>query len=99
MNLTPGLSASNRERKWIYFKKHLSFDTNTKILDVGFNNFEYRAVDNYLEKIYPFLQNITALGIDGKDNFQKISWYKLFYMLEKYFLLKIKALIFAGRMQ
>jgi len=54
MNLTPLLSAFNRERKCIHFKKHLSFDTNTKILDVGFNNVEYRAVDNYLEKNIPF---------------------------------------------
>lgn len=71
MNLAQRLSAFNRERKWIYFKNNLSFDSNTKILDVGFNDYEYSSVDNYLEKKYPFKQNITALGVDGKDNFQK----------------------------
>ena len=71
MNIAQKLSAFNRERKWNNFKKNLSFDSKTKILDVGFNNIEYSAVDNYLEKKYPFQQNITALGIDGKDNFIK----------------------------
>lgn len=40
MNLAYRLSAFNRERKWVHFKKHLRFDSNTRILDVGFNNIE-----------------------------------------------------------
>lgn len=70
MKLADRMSAFNRERKWKYFKNNLRFNNITKILDVGFNNNEYSVVDNYLEKNYPFPQNITALGINGKDNFQ-----------------------------
>jgi SAM-dependent methyltransferase len=72
MKIAQQISAYNRERKWNYFKKNIPFDNKTKILDVGFNNVEYSPVDNYLEKKYPFQQNITALGIVGKDKFQKM---------------------------
>ena len=65
------ISAFNRERKWIYFKNSIYFNENTKILDVGFADIEFSEIDNYLEKKYPFQQNITALGINGKENFQK----------------------------
>ncbi|HSC53218.1 MAG TPA: methyltransferase domain-containing protein [Phnomibacter sp.] len=71
MKLAEKVSAFNRERKWQYFKTNLPFNSETKILDVGFNNKENSSVDNYLEKKYPFQQNITALGIGGKDFFEK----------------------------
>lgn len=71
MKIAQRISAYNREKKWKYFKSNIHFDKNTKILDVGFNDYEYSPVDNYLEKKYPFQQNITALGINGKDCFQE----------------------------
>ena len=39
------------------------------ILDVGFNDEEYSATDNYLEKNYPHLDNVTALGIESGEKF------------------------------
>lgn len=38
-------------------------------MDVGFSDEEYSETDNFLEKIYPFPQNITALGIDTPVKF------------------------------
>lgn len=35
------------------------------ILDVGVNTTEYSPSDNYLERHYPYPQNVTALGLDG----------------------------------
>ena len=64
------ISLWNRTRKYNYFKSKVGFTSTTTILDVGFmnNDVNYEAA-NYLEKHYPFPQNITALGIDGKDVF------------------------------
>ena len=71
MNIANKISHFNRKRKWNLFTENMSIDRTTKILDVGFAYIEYSNVDNFLELTYPYLQNITALGIMGKENFQK----------------------------
>jgi len=41
------------------------------VLDVGFSNKEYSDTDNFLEKHYPYPEQITALGIDEPTLFHK----------------------------
>lgn len=66
------VSRSNRNKKWRLFQEKFSFDKNTKVLDVGFNNEEYFSdIENYLEKNYPYLKNVTALGIQESNEFIK----------------------------
>jgi len=65
------ISRNNREKKYALFLKELKPTENDRILDVGFANIEYSIVDNFLEKNYPYQNNITALGIDEYDNFKK----------------------------
>lgn len=66
------ISLRNRTRKYRYFESKVGFTSETTVLDVGFNNTEhdYPAM-NYLEKHYPYPQKITALGINGKDVFER----------------------------
>lgn len=71
MGFATKISFFNRERKWKIFNQIIQFDKETKVLDVGFNNKEYSSVDNYLEKKYPYLDKITALGIGRSDKFKK----------------------------
>ncbi|MHB1189707.1 MAG: class I SAM-dependent methyltransferase [Armatimonadota bacterium] len=42
----------------------------TRILDVGFSDKEYGPSDNFLEKHYPYKENIIALGIDEPREFK-----------------------------
>ncbi len=65
------ISKFNRERKWNFFTKQFSFTDQTSILDVGFNNVEYSEIDNYLEKVYPYPEKITALGIKESNFFKQ----------------------------
>lgn len=69
-NIAKKISLWNRTRKYKYFEKKIGFTSETTVLDVGFSNNEedYPAL-NYLEQHYPYPQNITALGINGKDVF------------------------------
>jgi len=71
MSIAGKFSQYNRKRKWGLFTENMPFNENTKLLDVGFNDIEFSNVDNYLEKSYPYQNNITALGIIGNKNFQK----------------------------
>ncbi len=69
--LATKISARNRKRKYDLFLEKISPQKTDKILDVGFNNMEYSYVDNFLEKTYPYLDNITALGIEDGALFRK----------------------------
>lgn len=71
MKFADRISKYNRGRKWEMFKEQFSFDDKTTILDVGFNNIEYSAIDNYLEKVYPYLSRITALGVEEANLFKQ----------------------------
>ena len=46
-------------------------DKDMRILDVGFSDNEYSPTDNFIEKHYPYPQNLTALGIDTPQYFKK----------------------------
>lgn len=70
MNATQ-ISANNRKRKYQLFLDEIKPLKTDRILDVGFNNVEYSCVDNFLEKNYPYLENITALGVEDDSLFKQ----------------------------
>lgn len=57
-------STFNRQRKYLLFTETFKPDASTKILDVGAAEDEYPELANLLEKVYPYPENITALGVD-----------------------------------
>lgn len=65
------ISGKNRKLKYKLFLKEFNPQKEYTILDVGFNNIEYSPVDNFIEKHYPFLSQITALGVEKCDEFAK----------------------------
>lgn len=69
MSITQTVSKFNRQRKWKTFCQQYEITPKTTILDVGVNEEEYSAIDNFLEKNYPYQQNITALSIDKPIKF------------------------------
>lgn len=69
MSLAYKISEFNRNRKWQLFLRHIRPDQTIKVLDVGFSDKEYSKTDNYIEKHYPYPENITALGIDTPKEF------------------------------
>jgi len=57
-------SINNREKKHELFMRLFKPTASDKILDVGYTNeSEPNPYQNYLEKKYPYLNNITGLGI------------------------------------
>src|SRR5687767_5054937 len=69
MSLAYKVSAYNRQRKFEAFMEIVRPNRTTKILDVGFSDDEFSESDNFLEKHYPYPENITALGLDVADRF------------------------------
>lgn len=65
------ISAMNRKRKFGEFLSICAPTESTTILDVGFSDEEYSDTDNYLEKNYPYPENITALGVNKPVKFPK----------------------------
>lgn len=65
------ISKNNRTSKYKLFLDVIRPLESDKILDVGVNNWEYSPVDNFLEKNYPYLENITALSVDTNEEFKK----------------------------
>lgn len=82
-NIAYIFSGANRARKYELFKKIHKPTELTTILDIGFDDTEYSETDNYLEKHYPWPQQITALSDQEPKNFSK--WYP-----------KVKALSYDG---
>lgn len=71
-DISHAVSRYNRNRKWRLFQDAVHFDSTTRVLDVGFNDEEYFSdVENYLEKNYPYLENVTALGIQEPKKFSE----------------------------
>jgi len=64
-------SGANRQLKFGMFLEILDPQKNTTVLDIGFDDNEYSATDNYLEKHYPWPENITALSDQKPVNFTK----------------------------
>jgi SAM-dependent methyltransferase len=58
------ISQKNRRRKHETFLKIIAPNDGTKILDVGIGDTEYTPYDNFLEKNYKYLNNITGLSIE-----------------------------------
>lgn len=71
MSLAHRVSKFNRDRKWLLFLQQFSPRPDTTILDVGFSDEEFSETDNYIEKFYPYPAQITALGIDASERFEK----------------------------
>lgn len=61
----------NRLRKYHFFMDYFKPNEFTKILDVGAEGREYQRYTNSLEKLYPYPQNITVLGIDDYSEFRR----------------------------
>jgi SAM-dependent methyltransferase len=64
------VSYYNRNKKYQLFLEQLHPCETDMILDAGFSNIDFIPAENFLEKNYPYLQNITALGIDGDNIFK-----------------------------
>lgn len=65
------LSERNRQKKFKLFLTLLSPKKDDTVLDVGVNDEEYSESDNYLEKHYPFPEQITAVSQESLDHFKK----------------------------
>lgn len=67
MKLANKISAFNRRRKYNFFWEMLTPTEKHSILDIGFTANDYSVEANYLEKHYPYQNNITALGIESES--------------------------------
>jgi SAM-dependent methyltransferase len=65
------ISTKNRQKKYQYFLEQMQPDKDTKILDVGFTDDDPYPGINFLERNYPYRENITALGIEDGPKFKK----------------------------
>ena len=63
------ISLRNRSRKYENFINTFKPNSDTTILDIGYNDNEYRDTENFLEKNYEWPTKITALGIMEPKNF------------------------------
>ncbi|HAA29247.1 MAG TPA: SAM-dependent methyltransferase [Cyanobacteria bacterium UBA8553] len=70
-NIRVKISIYNRTRKYNTFKESVKPNSQTTILDVGYTDTEVAESYNFLEKNYPYPQNITALGLAEPQYFQK----------------------------
>lgn len=77
-------SRNSRRKKFDFFLQSIQPRVSEKVIDVGVNDQEYSEVDNYLEKFYPYPDNITA-----------VSKGSLTYFAARY--PKVKAVISDGR--
>lgn len=71
MSISSKISAYNRNRKWNLFLRQVRPDQYTTILDVGYTEREFCPTDNWIEKNWPYSQNITALGVSKCEAFMK----------------------------
>ena len=69
MSLAYRISAYNRRRKWDLFLSEVRPTSSMRVLDVGFSASEHSNTDNYIEKNYPYPDQLTALGIDEPAEF------------------------------
>ena len=71
MSIAYKISGFNRRRKWKLFWEIIKPRPEEKILDVGFSEIEYSPTDNFLEKNYPYLEQVTALSVDLPKEFSR----------------------------
>ena len=70
-NLAINISVKNRQKKYQYFLDQIQPGKDSKILDVGITEDDAYSGVNFLEKHYPYKENITALSIEEAPNFKK----------------------------
>jgi hypothetical protein len=63
------ISRKSRKKKFQFFLDSLKPLSHEKIIDVGVNDLEYSATDNYLEKYYIHPENITAVAHESLNHF------------------------------
>jgi SAM-dependent methyltransferase len=63
------VSGRSRRKKYAEFIETLKPSTTDTIIDVGVNDQEYSANDNYLEKHYPYPERITAISQQSLNYF------------------------------
>lgn len=61
----------NRTRKWALFLREVAPDTETRVLDVGYQDVQYQRADNFLEEHYEWPAQITALGVEEPTHFSQ----------------------------
>jgi SAM-dependent methyltransferase len=61
----------NRSRKWHLFLNEVRPGPQTTVLDVGFQDAQYQAADNFIESHYEWPAMITALGIEEPEHFSQ----------------------------
>lgn len=64
------ISGKNRRKKFDYFMNVFQPDARTRILDVGPQEEEFSPTDNLIEKLYPYQENLTALGVEKFNGFR-----------------------------
>ncbi len=70
-DLAQRVSRWNRGRKWELFRLVIAPSEATSVLDVGYQDVQYQAADNYIEVHYPWPAQITALGIEEPIHFSQ----------------------------
>lgn len=58
------ISKRSRTKKWLQFIEWAKTAPETTILDIGVNTTEYSDNDNFLERLYPYPDRITAVGLE-----------------------------------
>lgn len=71
MTLALRISTTNRRRKWELFLRHFPPAPDMRVLDVGFCGQEYSPADNWIEKHYPYPHQLTAVGLEGLEEFSR----------------------------
>lgn len=71
MSFAYKISKFNRKRKWKTFVDELAPSQSTRVLDVGCSDHEMSETDNFIEKHYPYLENLTALSLEAPSNFKR----------------------------
>ena len=71
MSFAYKISKFNRKRKWRTFIEELGPSPSTRVLDVGCSDHEMSETDNFIEKHYPYIENLTALSLEAPTNFRK----------------------------
>lgn len=65
------ISGWNRGRKWKMFQRAVGVDDKITLLDVGYSDREFSRFDNFIERHYPYLTQVTALGIEEPIEFSQ----------------------------
>lgn len=63
--------ARSRQEKLDFFVENTCKEKSLKLLDVGVADIEHSPFDNFLEKNYPYPENITALSIYPLNQFKR----------------------------